>query len=120
MTNMLFVTNVYAERLVGRHEQMSRNYFSKSRTYILSRTSDASELNEFQEMQKGSLDSMMAQMNPNPDFSIAPDIHCSLEINTQISRPTDTTLINRFLTKIFNQGLSDRALFSHCALEFDQ
>ena len=40
------------------------------------------ELNQFQEMQEGSLDSTMAQMNPNPDFSTAQEIHCSLEINT--------------------------------------
>ena len=43
------------------------------------------ELNQFLEMQEGSLDWIMAQMNPNPDFSTAPDIHCSLEINTEIS-----------------------------------
>ena len=41
------------------------------------------ELNQFQEMQEGSLDSIMAQMNPNPDFSTAPDIHGTLENNTQ-------------------------------------
>ena len=40
------------------------------------------ELNQFQEMQEGSLDSIMAQMNPNPDFSTAQDIHCLLEKNT--------------------------------------
>jgi len=43
------------------------------------------ELNQFQEMQEGSLDSIMAQTNPNPDFSIAQEIHCSLETNTEIS-----------------------------------
>ena len=43
------------------------------------------ELDKFLEMQEGSLDSIMAQMNPNPDFSTAQDIHCSLEINTEIS-----------------------------------
>ena len=43
------------------------------------------ELNKFLEMQEGSLDSIMAQMNPNPDFSTAQDIHWSLEINTEIS-----------------------------------
>ena len=52
------------------------------------------ELNQFQEMQGGgSLDSIMVQMNLNPNFSTAQDIHCSLEMNTQIYRPTDTTLI---------------------------
>ena len=43
------------------------------------------ELNQFLEMQEGSLDSIMAQMNPNRVFSTAQDIHCSLEINTEIS-----------------------------------
>ena len=33
------------------------------------------ELNQFLAMQEESLDSFMAQMNPNPDFSTAPDIH---------------------------------------------
>ena len=42
------------------------------------------ELDKFLEMQEGSLDSIMAQMNPNPDFSTAQDIHWSLEINTEI------------------------------------
>ena len=48
------------------------------------------EINTFLEMQdslqqEGSLDSIMAQMNSNPDFSTAQDIHYSLEINTEIS-----------------------------------
>ena len=43
------------------------------------------ELNQFQEMQKGSLDSLMSHINPNPDFSTASDVHCSLEVNTEIS-----------------------------------
>ena len=43
------------------------------------------ELNQFLEMQEGSLDWIMAQMNRTPDFSTAQDIHCSLEINTEIS-----------------------------------
>ena len=43
------------------------------------------ELNQFLEMQEGSLDSIMAQMNLTPDFSTAQDIHCSLEINTEKS-----------------------------------
>ena len=34
------------------------------------------ELNQFQEMQEGSLDSIMAQMNPNPDFSTPQEIPC--------------------------------------------
>ena len=51
--------------------------------YIAEMVND--ELNQFLEMQEGSLDSIMAQMNPNPDFSTAQEIHCSLEINTEIS-----------------------------------
>ena len=52
------------------------------------------ELNQFQEMQGGeSIDSIMAQINPNPDFSTAQDVHRSLEMNTEMSRPTDTTPI---------------------------
>ena len=42
------------------------------------------ELNQFLEMQEGSLDSIMAQMNPNPVFTTAQDIHFSLEITTEI------------------------------------
>ena len=37
------------------------------------------ELNQFQEMQEVSVDSIM---NLDPDFSTAQEIHCSLEINT--------------------------------------
>ena len=40
------------------------------------------ELNKFLEIEAGSLDSILAQMNLTPDFSTAQDIHCSLEINT--------------------------------------
>ena len=53
------------------------------RQYTADMVSD--ELNQFLEMQEGSLDWIMAQMNPNPDFSTAQDIHCSLEINTEMS-----------------------------------
>ena len=47
------------------------------------------ELNQFLEMQEGSIDSIMAQINPNPDFSTAQDIHRSLEINTLNQASTD-------------------------------
>ena len=45
------------------------------------------ELNQLQKMQTPlpSIDTIMAEMNPNPDFSDAQDIHCSLETNTEIS-----------------------------------
>ena len=41
------------------------------------------ELDQFQDMMNYSIDTMMADINPNPDFSGAPDIHGSLESNTQ-------------------------------------
>ena len=41
------------------------------------------ELDQLQEMMNPGIDTMMADMNPNPDFSGAPDIHASLENNTQ-------------------------------------
>ena len=41
------------------------------------------ELDQFQDMMNPSIDMLMADMNPTPDFSGAPDIHGSLENNTQ-------------------------------------
>ena len=41
------------------------------------------ELDQFQDMMNYSIDTMMADINPNPDFSGAPDIHSALENNTQ-------------------------------------
>ena len=41
------------------------------------------ELDQLQDMMNPSIDMLMADMNPNPDFSGAPDIHSSLENNTQ-------------------------------------
>ena len=41
------------------------------------------ELDQFQDMMNPGIDTMMADINPNPDFSGAPDIHASLENNTQ-------------------------------------
>ena len=41
------------------------------------------ELDQFQDMMNPSIDMLMADINPNPDFSGAPDIHGSLENNTQ-------------------------------------
>ena len=43
------------------------------------------ELDQFSEMMNPGIDTMMADMNPNPDFSGAPDIHGSLDTNTQMS-----------------------------------
>ena len=40
------------------------------------------ELDHFQDTMNPSIDTLMAEMNPNPDFSEAPDIHGSLENNT--------------------------------------
>ena len=41
------------------------------------------ELDQFQDTMNPSIDMLMADMNPNPDFSLASDIHTSLENNTQ-------------------------------------
>ena len=41
------------------------------------------ELDQLQDMMNPSVDMLMADINPNPDFSTAPDIHGSLENNTQ-------------------------------------
>ena len=41
------------------------------------------ELDQFQDMMNPSIDMLMADINPNPDFSGAPDIHSALENNTQ-------------------------------------
>ena len=41
------------------------------------------ELAQLQDMMNPSIDMLMADMNPNPKFSGAPDIHNSLENNTQ-------------------------------------
>ena len=41
------------------------------------------ELDQFQDTMNPSIDMLMADMNPNPDFSGAPEIHGSLENNTQ-------------------------------------
>ena len=41
------------------------------------------ELYQFQNMMNPSIDMLMAYVNPNPDFSEAPDIHGTLENNTQ-------------------------------------
>ena len=41
------------------------------------------ELDQFRDMINPSIDMLMADMNPNPDFSGAPEIHGSLENNTQ-------------------------------------
>ena len=40
------------------------------------------ELDQFQDTMNPSIDMLMAEMNPNQDFSAAPDIHGTLENNT--------------------------------------
>ena len=41
------------------------------------------ELDQLQDMMNPSVDMLMAYMNSNPDFSIAQDVHGTLENNTQ-------------------------------------
>ena len=41
------------------------------------------KLDQLQDMMNPSIDMLMADMNPNPDFSTAPDVHDTLENNTQ-------------------------------------
>ena len=43
------------------------------------------ELDQFQDMMNPGIDTMLADMNLTQDFSGAPDIHGSLENNTQTS-----------------------------------
>ena len=52
------------------------------------------ELDQLQQMANPSVDSLMADMNPNPDFSGAPDIHGTLENNTQSNTTTANTSSN--------------------------
>jgi len=47
------------------------------------------ELDQFQDMMNPSIDMLMADINPNPDFSGAPDIHSALENNTQSTADFD-------------------------------
>ena len=41
------------------------------------------ELDQLQNIMNPSIDMLMADMNPNPDFSTAPDVHDTLKNNTQ-------------------------------------
>ena len=43
------------------------------------------ELDQFQDMMNPGIDTMMADMNLNQDFSGAPDVHDTLGTNTQMS-----------------------------------
>ena len=52
------------------------------------------ELDQLQQMANPSVDSLMADLNPNPDFSGAPDIHDTLENNTQSNTTTANTSSN--------------------------
>ena len=50
------------------------------------------KLDQLQEMMNHSIDMLMADMNPNPDFSAAPEIHGSLENNTQSRKTTQDSI----------------------------
>ena len=66
------------------------------------------ELDQLQQMANPSVDSLMADMNPNPDFSGAPDIHGTLENNTQSNTTTADTSSNTSSTD--NSGHGTTAL----------
>ena len=62
------------------------------------------ELDQLQQMANPSVDSLMADMNPNPDFSGAPDIHGTLENNTQSNTTTANTSSNTSSTENTGHG----------------
>ena len=62
------------------------------------------ELDQLQQMANPSVDSLMADMNPNPDFSGAPDIHGTLENNTQSNTTTANTSSNTSSTDNSGHG----------------
>ena len=62
------------------------------------------ELDQLQQMANPSVDSLMADMNPNPDFSGAPDIHGTLENNTQSNTTTADTSSNTSSTDNSGHG----------------
>ena len=62
------------------------------------------ELDQLQQMANPSVDSLMAAMNPNPDFSGAPDIHGTLENNTQSNTTTANTSSNTSSTDNSGHG----------------
>ena len=62
------------------------------------------ELDQLQQMANPSVDSLMADLNPNPDFSGAPDIHGTLENNTQSNTTTANTSSNTSSTENTGHG----------------
>ena len=62
------------------------------------------ELDQLQQMANPSVDSLMADLNPNPDFSGAPDIHGTLENNTQSNTTTADTSSNTSSTENSGHG----------------
>ena len=68
------------------------------------------ELDQLQQMANPSVDSLMADMNPNPDFSGAPDIHATLENNTQSNTTTANTSNASNTTSSDNGGHANTAL----------
>lgn len=62
------------------------------------------ELDQLQQMANPSVDSLMADLNPNPDFSGAPDIHGTLENNAQSNTTTADTSSNTSSTENSGHG----------------
>ena len=62
------------------------------------------ELDQLQQMANPSVDTLMADLNPNPDFSGAPDIHATLENNTTTSNTTTTNTSNASNTTSSDNG----------------
>lgn len=62
------------------------------------------ELDQLQQMANPSVDSLMADMNPNPDFSGASDIHGTLENNTQSNTTNANTSSNTSSTDNSGHG----------------
>ena len=63
----------------------NKTHFNKNQMSGHQSTADMvnNELDQFQALMNPTVDMLMADLNPNPDFSGAPDIHDSLENNTQ-------------------------------------
>ena len=68
------------------------------------------ELDQLQQTANPSVDTLMADMNPNPDFSVAPDIHATLENNTQSNTTTANTSNASNSTTADNGGHANTAL----------
>ena len=68
------------------------------------------ELDQLQQMANPSIDMLMADMNPNPDFSGAPDIHATLENNTQSNTSATNTTNTSNTTSSDTGGHDNTAL----------